>query len=332
MEEGRRPGRAVTLARAHVLVAILGACGDSAPPPSAPGVGKVLAAVLAAADHERTPWRCATLDTPMVRDEQLTTGDRKWQLGGHVLRRIDGDATLAIGVVADAGGDGPRTVAALARLRAELEHSSPDLVLALGGMGETQADLEATLGTLAERAPWPVVALPGDLEPASAHAAAIATLRTRGAQVFDGRLIRWIELSGATIATIPGAGARERLLAGDEGCLWRPEDVAALYSAVTTKPGIRIVASSEAPRSRVAGEPAGELGLVPAQPIEVALHGPVTPAPSSAKSGGRDGAQVALSPGTADATRRLPDPHTPSAGILVVRAGTWTWRPLLIEK
>lgn len=327
MEERRRPGRAVVTA-----AALLVGCGDSAPPPSAPGVGKVLAAVLAAADAERAPWRCAALDTPMLADAQIATGERKWQLGGHVLRRIDSDDTIAIGVIADAAGSGPRTIAALARLRVELEKSAPDLVIALGGMGETQAELEATLGTLAERATWPVVSLPGDLESASAHGGALATLRTRGAYVLDGRLVRWIELPGVTIGTVPGAGARERLVAGVDGCQWRAEDIAKLYSTLTAKPGMRIVASSEAPRARIAGEPAGELGLVPAQPIEVALHGPAAPAPSPARAGSRDGARIPLTPGTADATRRLPDAHNPSAGLLVIRAGTWAWRPLVGAK
>jgi hypothetical protein len=295
-------------------------------------VGKVLAALFAAADAERAPWRCAALDTPATADAQVTTGDRHWQLGAHMLRRTDSDDTLAIGVVADAAGSSPRTIAALARLRAELEKSAPDVVLSLGGMGATQAELEATLGTLGDRATWPVVALPGDLESASAHVAAISNLRKRGTVVLDGRVIRWIELPGASIATLPGAGAQERLVAGTDGCQWHSEDVALLYAALTAKPGMRIVASSEAPRTRVDGEPAGELGLVPPQPIEVAVHGPVTPAPSPAKAGGRDGAQVVLTPGTADALRRLPDAHTPSAGVLVIRAGTWSWRPLHAAK
>lgn len=313
-----------------IATALLVGCSDKAPTPSAPRVGRLLAALLAAADAERAPWRCAALDTPTIPDAQLATGPRRWQLGAHMLRRIDSDPVVAIGVIADAAGSSPQTIAALGRLRAALEKSAPDVVLALGGMGSTQAELEATLGTLAEGATWPLVALPGDLEATSAHVAALASLRERGAHVLDGRLVRWIELPGVTIGTLPGAGSRDRLLAGIDGCQWTDEDVSKLYSAITEKSGMRIVASSEAPRTRVAGEPAGELGLVPAQPIEVALHGPVAPAPSPAKSGLRDGARVPLSPGSADATRRLPDAHTPSAGLLVIRAGTWSWRPLAV--
>ena len=308
--------------------ALLAACGDPEPVPKAPRLGTALAAVLSAAGDTTAPWRCAARDTPALAEATLATGPRRWQLGGHTLRRLDGDDVIAIGVIADAANASPRTIAALARLRSELEKSAPDLVLALGGMGTTQADLEATLGTLAEGATWPVVALPGDLEPMPAHIAAIAALRKRGAAVADGRLVRWIELPGATIGTLPGAGARERLVAGDAGCRWTPDDVAKLYTTLTGKPGVRVVVSAESPRRTVAGEPAGELGLVPVQPIEVALAGPVSPAPSHARSGGRNGARVVLSPGTADATRRLPDPHVPSAGLLVIRGRTWSWRPV----
>lgn len=307
------------------------ACGTSSPAPSAPRIGNVLAAVLAAADDTRAPWRCAALDTPAFADRAIATGERRWQLGGNTLKRIGGDDVVAIGVVADAANASPRTIAALGRLRGELEKSAPDLVLALGGMGATQAELETTLGTLAERAPWPVVALPGDLEPTTAHVAALAALAKRGATVVDGRLARWIELPGVTIATLPGAGARERLVAGDDGCRWRADDIAKVSSELSAKPGMRVIASSEAPRTTVGGEPAGELALVPAQPIEIALHGPVSPAPSPAAAGSRDGARAILSPGTADAMRRLPDAHTPSAGILVIRAGTWSWRPLVAK-
>ena len=292
----------------------------------------MLAAVLAAADQTRAPWRCAARDTPALADLAWKTGDRRWQLGGHMLRRTDADDTLAIAVIADAANASPRTIAALARLRGELEKSGPDLVLTLGGMGTTQAELEATLGTLGERAPWPIVALPGDLESMTLHTAALAALRKRGVNVVDGRLVRWIEMPGLTIATLPGAGARERLGAADDGCQWRAEDVASIYTELTAKPGMRVVASSEAPRTKIAGEPAGELGLVPLQPIEVALHGPVEPTASPARSGSRDGARAVLSPGTADAMRRLPDAHLPSAGLLVIRAGVWTWRPVVLGK
>jgi hypothetical protein len=236
---------------------------------------------------------------------------------------------VVIGVVADAGGAAPRTVAALAALRGKLAEAN--LVLTLGGMGASQAELEATLGALAEGAPWPVVALPGDLEPAAAQAAAIARLRAQGRAVIDGRRVGRIELPGTAIATIPGAGGAARLAAGAEGCGYRAVDAAAAFEELTKRPGLRIAATAEAPRITVGGEPAGELALTAgeARPIDVALHGPTAEAATPELAGERDGAAVALTPGSCDATVRLPGPrHAPSAGMLLVTGGGWRWRPI----
>jgi hypothetical protein len=236
---------------------------------------------------------------------------------------------IAIGVIADAGGAAPRTLAALGVLRGKL--AGADLVLALGGMGGSQAEIEATLGALAERAAWPVVALPGDLEPAGEQAAAIARLRGRGSVVIDGRLVRRIELPGVTIATIPGAGAAARLVAGAEGCGYRTSDVTAALGELTQRDGLRILASAEAPRITVGGEPAGELALTagPTGAIDLALHGPTAEAATQERTGRRDGSVTALTPGSSDATTRLPGPsRAPSAGLLVIDGDAWRWKPI----
>jgi hypothetical protein len=266
---------------------------------------------------------------PAFVDEILPQG---FKLSGHTVSRTnDGDVT--IGVVADAGGASPRTIAALSRLRSKLEAANTELVITLGGMGATQAELEGTLGTLADHAAWPVIALAGDLEPETAQVAAIAALRKRGDVVIDGRLARWIELPGATIATIPGSGAQARLVSATDGCSWRAEDVAKIYTDLTARPGVRITAMSEAPREIVGGDPTGELALVPSpvQPIEVLLHAPAIGRPSQAHTGARGGGVVYLSPGASDATARLPEPSPPSAGILTIRGAAWSWRPIVAE-
>lgn len=312
------------------VIAALGAaaCGGSTSPPGVQLAQAVVAAVDAA-QVARVPWRCAAADGPALAEETLAVGKRAWKLSGGTMR-LDGDAgAITIGVIADAGGAAPRTLAALGALRGKL--AKADLVVALGGMGASQEELEATLGALAEGAAWPVVALPGDLEPAGAQAAAIARLRGRGSVVIDGRRARRIELPGATIATIPGAGAAARLVAGAEGCGYRAVDAAAVFAELTKRDGLRIMASAEAPRITVGGEPAGELALTagPTRPIDVALHGPTAEAATPERAGGRDGSATALTPGSSDATTRLPGPrHAPSAGLLVVDGGTWRWKPV----
>lgn len=305
-------------------VVVLAACGGQAAPPASSRVAPALIAALEATQHARAPWRCAAPSGPGLADETLGA----WTLAGHAMKRTEG-GSIQIGVIADAATAAPATVAALGRLRAKLDGA--DVVLALGGMGTNQVELEATLGAIADRASWPLVVLPGDLEPVTDLVAAIAALRAQGLQVVDGRLAQRIELPGVTVATIAGAADTSRLVAGADGCAYRADDVAATFTELTGARGVRIVASAEAPRITVGGEPAGELGLVPGagQEIDILLHGPVDTAPSPPRTGGRDGEAIALTPGTADATPRLPGPrHATSAGLLTITGGAWKWRPI----
>ncbi|HET9992626.1 MAG TPA: hypothetical protein VFQ65_29030 [Kofleriaceae bacterium] len=304
------------------LTLILFACGGPKPPASAaPRIANALAAALAAAEHTKAPWRCIAEDLP----EPTATLGKGWELTGHSLKH-GGD--LVIGIVADAGGADPKTLAALGRLRAKLDEAHAELVLALGGMGTTQPELEATLGVLAKPAS-PVIALPGDLESVAAETAAIATLAAKGEPVVDGRLVRWIELPEAAIALLPGAGSSLRLAAGGDGCAWQADDVLQLYQQLSAKSGLRVAALAEAPRDDRDGEPSGEPELAAGPAIDLVVHGPTQPAPSPARSGGRDGTRARISPGTADATPRLPETHAPAAGLLTVHGSTWTWKPLV---
>jgi hypothetical protein len=298
------------------------ACGSHAKPQPGAAIAHGVEAALGAADRARSPWRCAALDTPALAGDTLDG----WKLDGHAMRR-EADGDVSIGVVADAGGAAPATLAALGRLRGRFDEAHVSLVLALGGMGATQSELEATLGVLADRATYPVVAIPGDLEPIPAHTAAVAALRKRGDHVVDGRLARFIELRGAAIGVIPGAGAQSRLVAGADGCGFARSDVEHVFAELAGRPGLRIAASAEAPREGDSGEP----GLVPAPAaaLDLELHGPTHAAPSAARDGGRDGRATPLSPGTSDATTRLPEPHRSSAGVLAIHGATWTWRPLV---
>ncbi|HTR51994.1 MAG TPA: hypothetical protein VMJ10_14865 [Kofleriaceae bacterium] len=322
----------MSTANSALALAALAACGGRERQPATTRVGPALAASFAAADQTRAPWRCTADDLPALADEAFEAGGHRWTLHAHALHRSDGgDAgdVATIGFVADAGGAAPATLAALGRLRAQLDAAKPDVVVALGGMGASEPELEATLGVLAEDASFPVVALPGDLEPAEAERAALVALARRGTRVVDGRLARWIELPGTTLATIPGAGSSARLVAGADGCAWNATDVTAIYVALAAHDGLRVAASSEAPRELVAGEPTGDGALVPPPgQVDVVVHGPTGAAPTIARTGARDGRAAALSPGTSDATTRLPEPHAPSAGLLAVRGGTWTWRPV----
>ncbi|MBA3456998.1 MAG: hypothetical protein H0T42_28175 [Deltaproteobacteria bacterium] len=314
------------LAGALVLVA----CGGgSKAVPVGSQLGPALTAALAAADQVRAPWRCAAPDGPHAADTTIAVGTHTWKLAGHTLAREGKASELVIGAIADAGGSAPETLGAIGRLRTKLARA--DLVLVLGGMGTTQAELEGTLGVLGDRSTFLIVALPGDLEAVPALTAATTSLRARGVHLLDGRLIHRIEVPGVSIAAIGGAGARGRLVAADDGCAYRESDVSAALIALTARPGIRIVASAEAPRSVRDGEAIGELALTAGagHEIDVALHGPLGPGASRSRTGSRTGDAESLTPGTVDATPRLPGPATaPTAGLLTVSGHSWTWKPI----
>ena len=296
------------------LIALV-ACGGS----STPGGSHVGSAV---AETPPPPTAVPCADAPALPDGKLAGF-----APGSSRRSAPstGAGAATIGVIADAGGAAPVTLAALGRLRAKLDAAHVDVVIALGGMGATQSDLEATLGALATGATWPLVAMPGDLEPAQANDAAVVALRGKGAPVIDGARAHAIELPGASIALLPGAGALDRLAAGSAGCGWRPSDVDALVHPLSGKPGVRVLAAFEAPRGTTGGEATGDLPTLPSA-VDVVLAGAGDATPAS--SGGRDGAAVALSPGPSDATTRLAGPHVPTVGILAIHDGKWTWKTL----
>ncbi|CAN5827292.1 hypothetical protein BH11MYX3_BH11MYX3_25730 [soil metagenome] len=311
------------MTRALLPVVFVAACGGgSSSVPAGQRVGVAVGAALSAADVHRAPWRCAAPDGPNLVDE--TVGS--WKLAAHTLHR-DGGEDLTIATIADAGGAAPATIAALGRIKPKL--AKADLVLALGGMGTTAAELEATLGALADKAP--LVVLPGDLEGIGALTTAIKSLRAKGHLVIDGRLAQRIELPGATLAVVAGTGAASRAIAGADGCTYRAADVPAAFADLTARTRLRILATAEAPRGTSGGEAVGELALTPGAgtEIDIVLHGPVDGAVSRARTGGRDADAIALTPGTSDATPRLPGPvRTPTAGLLSIHGTTWTWKPL----
>jgi len=275
--------------RALVLLAACGGKHDAPPPAHAPPPVAAAAPIDAAA----IATRCAAAD-PLP---PTTIG--KWKLAGRVLSGPD----ARIGVIADVNGG---------KLDKPLE---VDLVIALGGMGGTASELQAALGAVVAAIPKdvPVIAIPGDLEPAALPAIP---------GVLDGRAISRIDLASASIALIGGASAPTRLVNG--GCIYTPADVAAAFADLAPRPGLRILASYEAPRRIVDGDATGELGLVPGvgAELDLHLHGSADK-PSPASKGGRTGSATPISPGGASRYQ-----VAPVAGVLAVSAGAWTYAPV----
>jgi hypothetical protein len=274
---------------------------------------------------------CASLDgsDAIVTTAQVGSG---WTLTHRTLTQAAGPAaaTATIGVIADAGGAAPATLAALGRLRAQLDAAHIDALIILGGMATTADDLGAAWTALAANATFPTVVVPGDLEPAAAHAAAIASAQQHHLPVIDGRQIRWLELANATVALLPGVGAASRHAAGNAGCGYTAAELHDVVAALADRPTLRVLAAVESPRTFTSlSDATGDLVLptdARARP-DVVLHAAADSA-TGATTGGRDGNAIPLSPGPADATPRLAPRHHPTAGVLVVAGDRWTWRVL----
>ena len=178
---------------APLLVALAG-CGSGGGRPQV-GAGEAAALALTAAVDRAAvtlaPWRCATLAPPSPAGPAVVTGGRTWQRRDGGL--VSAGATLTVVAVADARG------AAAATWRARLRAAEADLVISVGGMGTTEAEIGASLGALIDPA-WLTVAIPGATEAWPAHRAAIAALAAAGGAIVDGAEVRVID-GGAAVNT-----------------------------------------------------------------------------------------------------------------------------------
>lgn len=315
---------------AAALALTLAACGSGGGSPRR-GAGEVAAAGLAAAlDRaalEVAPWRCASL-APVTTAGELTAGGRTWRREQRTL--TSAGASLTVAAVADARG------AADPAWRAALRGAQVDLVIALGGMGTTEAELSASLGALTDPA-WLTVAIPGTAEAWPAHRAAVAALAGAGAPIVDGSDLRLLDGGAAVVATLPGAAYPERLAAASDGCVYDGADAAAIVAAARTLAEARpaLLATTTAPQGGasdrlVGGVHAGDPALTAiVASLAAVLHAPVG-APASA--GERDGdAVVGIAAGSLDPVPRYDAAGvraTPAIPIVTMERGAVRWRLL----
>jgi len=310
----------------------LGACGSGAKPSG--GAGNAAAAgLVAAVEHAaatRAPWRCATR-SPSTTTGELVAGERTWRRAGETLTTTGRGLTIV--AVADARGD------AAAIWRERLRAAEPAVVLTLGGLGTTEAEIAASLGALVDPA-WLTVAIPGDAESWPAHRAAVATVAATGAPVVDGADVRLLDGGAAVIATLPGPAHAARLAAGADGCVHDDADAAAIIAALVAAAGDRptVLVAPRAPQGGggargVAGVPAGDPGLTAAVAgLTAVVHAPLVPGPTAP---GRAGDAVAvIAAGSLD-----PVPQFAVDGARAARSLTavtiddraLTWRPIVVD-
>lgn len=303
--------------------------------------GKATLAAITAAAEVRAPWRCAALGGAApgaaVAAATVGAGDRGWRRSGQVLQAARPRARLVLAAVAQARG-----VALSERLRAALAAEHPDVVLALGGMGADQAELERALRPLAVPGAV-VVALAGDREAWPALTAAVAHLAADGVAIVDGAEVRIVDGGGAVLATLPGLAHAGQLGAGADGCLHDADDVTAILAALTAAAVGRpqLLASPRAPQGDPAGDGGADLvaGIHVGDPalaaalagagLTLVLDGVVDAPPTSGASPAAAGAVVAA--GSLDAGPRWDGdgrPLAPNLTVAVVDDRGVRWRPV----
>jgi hypothetical protein len=312
------------------------AVGCSEPEPKdtvSPELADVLAAgaghAIAASAAVREPFHCG--DSPPPTPQKMKLGARTLSVEGETLSIAPGEHTLVLGVVSDARGATAETAANLALVRQAFDKEKVDLVISLGGMGTSEEELAAVYRALGA----PLWAIPGDRESIPAHRAALAGLAGEGRAVFDGSRVKAALAGSVLIGGLAGADSAGQLMAGADGCLYRPTDVTAIAARLAAHPGVRVWAGHAAPRQRgpgsadvaLGGVHVGNLALaaaLPAARAHLVLHGEVDQAALAPAAGrGRaieNGPPVVLGTGPVEA---MPVAGTRGApvggGALVVR-------------
>lgn len=312
-----------------------------------------LEAGMTAALDVVAPYRCARLHDEALAQASAAVvppamGQRPLRLEGHTLRvePIPRDRTLILGLVADAHG----AAEAMQAAHQGFARAGVELVVTLGGMGRHRDELRQVLEPLATDAPWPVLALPGDWEDVTEHRAAVASLRG----VLDGSQVRFVEMDGAVLATLPGAPHASRLMAGSDGCLHTAEDAARVATGLMARAGVRVLLAHVPPRQHgPRGSDLGATGIhvgeqllaevLAATPIDVVIHGLVEPASAAhqgeqslaggAPGGTRpaSGQPLALAAGSADPVAGAPGQRGPPRALVVSIGPTrvrWNALPL----
>ncbi|MEZ4404757.1 MAG: hypothetical protein R3B06_32355 [Kofleriaceae bacterium] len=312
---------------AAVLGLAVGCGGTNAPPPTGAAAAAVadLRAALDQAAEVTAPWRCAAQPRP-TDGPGPTVGTRVWRVEGGVL--TSAGQALVVAVVADAHGD------PLIGLRDRLAAARVDVVVSLGGMGETAPALAASLGGLADGR-WLTVAVPGASEPWPLHRAEVARLAAAGLPIVDGAAARVLDAGPAVVATLPGEPHAGWLAAGDDGCGHDADEAAAVVAELAARAGKRpsVLASPAAPRlgdsdRGVAGVGAGDRALAAtATDLTLFVHAPIDGRPARAGEARR--VATAIAAGSLDPLPRFADdgaPVPPSVTLLVFERGQATWR------
>lgn len=289
-----------------------------------------MAAAVDTAATVSEPWRCARVRTAI--GPAIVVGPRTWQRDG--ARLTSADDALTIVAVADARG------AIDPRVRERVRATAPALVIVIGGMGTSEAELTATLGALVDPA-WLTVAVPGTTEAWPGHRAAIAALAAGGAAIVDGSELRIVDAGAAVIATLPGLPYAERLAAGADGCSHDPDDVARIVAELVEVAAERptVLVGARAPQGGIGdvaarGVHAGDPELASAAAaVGLVIHASIDGAPI-ARGQAEGGDHDAIAAGSLDPIPRYGADGarlTPSLTVVTFDRRGRAWRAVAVD-
>lgn len=205
-------------------------------------------------------------------------------LSGRSVRITPASAgPVTVGVVTDARANTEH----LRTIRSAFADRGVSLVVSLGGMGRTRAELETALSTLT--GPWYLLAVPGDWESLPVHRQVSADLVPAG--VIDGVTVRTLQIGAITLGTWPGVPNTRQAMAGADGCTFTATDTDDLPALFAQAQGPRVLVTHTPPRQTGpeatddtrAGVNIGDRALARAvedAQVAVVIHGLLATAPS----------------------------------------------------
>lgn len=180
-------------------------------------------------------------------EEKLTLNGKPATLNGYrlTLGTAPAGGPLAIGVVASLNDPSPANVRAFEGYIAAFKAKGAQAILIDGDSGDAEPAIEASLKTFAKSG-LPVLALIGNREPKGAFLDAVAAVHKEFPNLINLNTVREVDFGGITLLSLPGYHDPKFLIAGQDGCVYHSEDLAALKKvAADLKTPILLVAHGQ---------------------------------------------------------------------------------------
>ncbi len=221
-----------------IPLASLTACKENkaseAPPPAAAEPAKEVVAAGAdastpSAQGLSSPDCVGPIETGVP--ELVTIAGQSYERNGYKLTwkgEADADASVTVGVIASLNEASSDNLFNIERYLGFFKEGGAEMILVAGDSGEDRATIEAVLTALAA-ADLPILAIAGNRERTTDFTDAVAAVSKGHPNVLNGNRIRYVDLPGLDIITLPGYhDPRYIHQEGRAGCQYFRGDASAL--------------------------------------------------------------------------------------------------------